>query len=120
MNWTEAEYAAYLAKLTTKAVPPMAEETPEGTLLAQIRRYALDRGWLFHHVLDSRGCDPGFPDICCVKPGHPLIMAELKTAKGKLTIEQTRWMAFLRQATGIESSVWRPSDWPTIAQLLGA
>jgi hypothetical protein len=32
MNWTEAEYAAYLAKLTTKAVPPRVKKTPDGYL----------------------------------------------------------------------------------------
>jgi hypothetical protein len=94
------------------------EVIPEGTFMGQIRRLALDNGWLFHHVLDSRGCEPGFPDICCVKPGHPVILAELKTQTGKLTREQALWLEFLGKATGLHTALWRPSDFPALAQLL--
>jgi hypothetical protein len=127
MHMTDQEYVDYLARhglaldptLTLRSpASGMDPESPEGVLLAKVRRVALDNGWLFHHVRNSRGCDPGFLDICCVKPGQPLLIAELKSREGKLTLEQMQWMEFLRQAQGIETYLWRPADWPTIQHLL--
>ena len=93
-------------------------DEPEGVLLGKVRRLALDTGWLFHHVLDSRGCDPGFLDVCAVKPGR-LLFAELKTLLGKLTREQHLWLDMLRHSVpGVEVEVWRPSDWPHIEATL--
>ena len=119
--WTREQYGAYLAGgLPPSPLPQDAREEAEGAFLARVRRAALDHGWLFHHVRNSRGCDPGFPDVCCVKPGHAVLLAELKTARGKVTIEQTQWLDVLAHATGVESYLWRPKDWPMILTLLQA
>jgi hypothetical protein len=127
MHMTDQEYVAYMTKhgfrveptLTAPTLPSQLDPaTPEAQLLTKIRRLALDNGWLFHHVRNSRGCDPGFVDICCVKPGQPLLMAELKSRTGKLTREQEQWLAFLRHAQGVQADLWRPADWPHIQTLL--
>lgn len=125
MNWTEADVIAYMVRRglpldATLTVPtrPAPDAMPEDAFLAKVRRYALDRGWLFHHVRDSRGCDPGFPDCCLAKPGR-LIFAELKTSKGKLTQEQAVWLDVLRHTIPhLEVYCWRPQDIHAIRQIL--
>ena len=51
----------------------------------------------------------GWPDILAVKGGR-MIAAELKSAKGRLTMDQNLWLHDL-QRTGAEVFVWRPCDW---------
>jgi len=65
-------------------------------------------GWMTYHTHDSRRSNPGFPDLVLVK-GNTLLFVELKSAKGRLTPEQTEWL----RALGFVASVatWRPCDW---------
>lgn len=112
MRWTEADLAA---KGYSLALP---DNTQEGTLLAQVRRCALDNGYLFYHTFSSRRSDPGYLDCTIVKPGGPLYIWELKTREGKLTREQDTWLRFLQQATHIEAACYRPADWSTIQAIL--
>jgi hypothetical protein len=62
------------------------------------------------------GDGAGFCDLVMVKPGR-LIFAELKSETGRLTEEQTHWIATLREA-GAEVWVWRPSDFDQIVAVL--
>lgn len=117
MNWTEAEYAAYLAKCTTKAVPTMAEDTPEGKLLDRVRSLAKLHGWESYHTHDSRRSEPGFPDLVLCN-GRALLIYELKTNTGKLTAEQARWLSLLRHTGKVECGVWRPKDISAITDRL--
>jgi len=50
-------------------------------------------------------------------PDRGIIFAELKTAVGRLTDQQTRWIATLKSA-GAEAYVWRPADLPEIKAIL--
>ncbi len=50
----------------------------------------------------------GFPDLVLVR--DRLVMVELKADRGRTTSEQQDWLAALSNA-GVESYVWRPSDW---------
>jgi hypothetical protein len=77
----------------------------------QTRRLALDHGFLFYHTYSSRRSDPGYFDCTLTKPGHPLYIWELKSARGKLTMEQERWWQFLQHVARVEVAVYRPSDW---------
>lgn len=55
------------------------------------------------------GDGAGFPDL--VISGHGLVMfVELKSDKGKLSVEQIDWRNSLL-ANGAEWDLWRPSDW---------
>lgn len=47
----------------------------------------------------------GWPDIVGVKDGR-LLVAELKSAKGRLTDDQAAWLRLLA-AAGVECFVWR-------------
>ncbi len=66
-------------------------------------------GFLFHHETDSRRSPKGFPDIVAVKLSR-LIWIELKTERGKVRPEQTRWLDALRLTGRCEVYLWRPSD----------
>lgn len=73
------------------------------------------RGWLVMHIADSRrGLGAGFPDLVLVleRTGR-LLFAELKSATGRVSAEQRRWLAALQRG-GHDAFVWRPADLPTV------
>src|SRR5262245_36652030 len=113
MLWTEAQYQTYLAKQGQ-----MDPAVAESTLLAQVRRCALQHGWLLYHTHDSRRSAEGFPDVVLVQPGHPVLFWELKNATRKPSKEQQTWLAFLARAEGVEAALFRPKDWPLMQQIL--
>lgn len=59
----------------------------------------------------------GFPDLLALR-AQQLIVAELKSARGKVTPEQAVWLAAF-DAAGVPSFVWTPGDWDEIEQVLG-
>lgn len=87
----------------------------EAQLLAAVRDLARRLGWLAYHTRDSRGSDPGFPDLVLV--GHRrIIFAELKSADGRLTGAQFEWFERLAGLDADERSPvrvyrWSPADW---------
>ena len=58
----------------------------------------------------------GWPDLFCVR-GDDVIALELKSMRGRATVEQQTWIARLT-AAGIEATVVRPSDLDWIEQRL--
>ena len=70
------------------------------------------------HVTAGQGDFVGFPDLVLMKPGR-LIFAELKSAKGKTTSSQEKWLKMARDA-GAEAYCWRPSDIDDIERILVA
>jgi hypothetical protein len=82
----------------------------EAQLQDAIRDLARIRGWMFFHPYDSRRSTPGFPDVVLVHPRTgQLLVAELKSAAGRLTADQAAWLAALA-AAGVDARVWRPED----------
>lgn len=75
------------------------------------------RGWHWHHETDSRRSKRGLPDLIATRDGR-LLMIELKSEHGKLRPAQGIWLALLRQVPGIETYLWRPSDWDLIEGVL--
>lgn len=73
--------------------------------------------WRTFHVLDSKGSTAGFPDVVAVRRTR-LVVAELKTEKGKLTDAQQSWMADLEQVLSVGAYVWKPSDWAELEAVL--
>lgn len=73
-------------------------------------------GLFWYHNPDSRRSNAGFPDLV-ILGDHHLIFAELKTDRGKVTVEQARWMIRMERA-GEVAFVWRPAQWPTIEAYL--
>ena len=64
-------------------------------------------GVAWYHTFDSRRSNKGWPDLvlCSRKLAH----RELKTERGKLTVEQERWGGRLLRAEA-DWAVWRPAD----------
>ena len=79
--------------------------------------YAELLGWLCYHTRDSRGSQPGFPDLVLVR-GPRCLFIELKTDHEKPDPDQLKWLDALRAVPTIEVDVWRPRDWPSIELLL--
>ncbi len=98
----------------------------EAELLASLRAAARYLGWLEYHTFNAYRSPRGFPDLVLARGLH-LIVAELKSDKGKVTPEQETWLAWWREfghaidrmedaLAGIEPTprvdvfVWRPAD----------
>lgn len=69
------------------------------------------RAWMVYHTLDSRGSQPGFPDLVLTRNGVTLFR-ELKAEHGQVTPAQDRWLSAL------DGMVWRPSMWDRIVEEL--
>ena len=66
-------------------------------------------GWEVYHCYNSRlVTSKGFPDLVLAHPIGRVVFAELKTAKGRVSREQKRWIWMLKKA-GLDARVWRPS-----------
>ena len=74
-------------------------------------------GWLAYHTHNSRHSEKGFPDLCLVRD-NACIMAELKSASGKVTAAQEAWLTALDAIPGIIATIWRPHDWPLVEAML--
>ena len=89
---------------------------PEKELQAHVIDLAEALGWRWYHVHDSRRSPSGFPDLCMCRSAR-LIFAELKAEWGRTRPDQVHWLNALREA-GAETYIWRPSDIPTIQEIL--
>src|SRR5207248_11253266 len=88
----------------------------EKSFMGQVIRLAKLRGWMVYHTHDSRRSASGFPDLVLCRPSR-LIFVELKSEKGKPTMEQIEWLDAL-SGTGTEVFLWRPSDLERVAWIL--
>lgn len=93
-------------------VPPQRERDFQKAVVALARVL----GWRIHVVWSSVHSPSGWPDLFLVRKGR-IVAAELKSARGKVSIVQQQWLDDLA-ACGIATFVWRPSDWPAITEVL--
>ena len=114
-----------LQRMTTRQVIP--ENISEAAFQSYVVEAAAWHGWkTFHprtvrtfkgnHLTAYQG-DAGFPDLVLAHPDRGVIFAELKSARGRLSPEQDRWIRTL-VACGAEAYVWRPTDMVTILNRL--
>jgi hypothetical protein len=90
---------------------------PEHAWQSEVETLLREGGWEFIHVRDARRQHiTGFPDLFAVR-GTVAIAIELKTERGRVTPEQSRWLALLRDA-GIPSYVWRPTQIDSVRSIL--
>ena len=97
----------------------LLEAESEEAWLQWVRRYAREvprPGWHTFHVRNSRGSDPGWPDLVLLRPPRS-IYAELKTMAGRVSKSQRETLGEL-EACGYETYVWRPCDRDEIARVL--
>jgi len=82
----------------------------------QVRDLCRIYGWKIYFSWSSLHSPKGFPDLILVRDN--IIMAvELKSEKGRTTVEQDEWLAAF-SAAGVKSCVWRPHDIDNIAKCL--
>lgn len=89
---------------------PQAHPMTEAELKGVVRDMAIARGWAVHETPQNRPVRPvkgqstGYPDLTLARDEEVLFL-ELKTQKGVLSSDQTRWMMALPRY-----EVIRPSD----------
>jgi len=101
------------------------EQISEDTFTKQVVDLARWLGWRIMHQRPARTNNSwrtaimghaGFPDIIALR-GNRRLMAELKSAKGKVTVEQNDWLQAAREA-GFETFIWKPKDIDEIERIL--
>lgn len=90
---------------------------PERDWREQVVEAAKLAGWVCYWTWNSVHSPAGMPDLILCKPPM-LVFAELKTETGKVTDSQKCWLELLSQATDVRSTIWRPSDWPDVLEVL--
>jgi hypothetical protein len=101
----------------SKLKPVVLGDESEAHFMARVRKLARLYGWVDWHTLDSTGTRSGEPDLRLVRPPR-YILAELKSQHGRLSLPQAAAIALLEQCPGIETYVWKPSDWQDIQRVL--
>lgn len=84
-----------------------------GWRIAHFRRAWSKKGWRTPVQYDGAG----FPDLFLVR-GERLLVMELKSAKGNVTIPQQLWLDTLKATGKCEVYLGRPDDWDEIVELL--
>ena len=81
----------------------VTKQHQEEDLLTMVRGTAQHHGWLTYHTKDSRGSEPGWPDLVLVR-APTVLFVELKPRGGKATPAQWRWIQAL-SACGLDARV---------------
>lgn len=98
--------------MTTAAPASISEKAWQNQVLSVAVLY----GWHHYHPFDSRRSVSGWPDLVLVRPPE-LVIAELKTEKGRTSRAQRLWLDLLAEC-GVEVHVWRPSDFDEVHERL--
>lgn len=96
----------------SEAAARLARSMSERDLQEAVRQLCRALGRPYYHTHDSRRSPEGFPDVVSVVDGH-LIFRELKSASGRCTPAQLRWVSALAQVDRVSAAVWTPDDWLT-------
>ena len=88
----------------------------EKTWQAQVTELARTLGWKVFHPYDSRRSAHGWPDLSLLR--ERLILVELKTEKGRVSVHQRAWLEALL-AANVEAYVARPRHLEDLARILG-
>ncbi len=94
-----------------KAVIDLAQY--KGWKVAHFRPARTDKGWRTPVSADGTG----FPDLLMIR-GERIIVAELKSDKGKLTDAQREWLYAFAGTGKVKIYTWYPCDWDNIVETL--
>lgn len=101
------------------------DQISESTFTAQIVQMCIVFGWRVMHQRPARTKTgwrtaivghAGFPDIIALRHDRRLI-AELKAGRGKVTVEQEKWLGAAKDAD-FEVYIWKPKDIDQIERIL--
>lgn len=93
----------------------------EAEFQREVVALAKSRGWdVFHVPRSDRGgvTSLGFPDLICRRQ-HRLIVAELKSDRGRMREGQQEWLGAFTSAR-IPTYLARPKDWAALYNALTA
>lgn len=93
----------------SRPVPLFLAPVSERAFQQQVVDVARLLGYRVYHPWISVHSSAGFPDLVLVRPPR-LVLAEVKTDRGRVTAAQQAWLDLLRACPGCETYVWRPSD----------
>lgn len=96
---------------------PKLPALTEKEFQAQVIDLATTLGWTTYHPWLSIRSPRGWPDLAMCRPPR-LVLAELKSERGKVTPAQAGWLDLLGQCPGVEVHLWRPADFDEIVTLL--
>ena len=96
---------------------PASPGISERAFLAQVRELARLKSWATFHPLRSDNSEPGWPDLALCKPPF-LWFLELKSERGRVTLEQQQWVDRLNLVRLVGASIMRPSDFSQIEKIL--
>lgn len=96
--------------------PPVDDESAEKAFQEAVIKVAREHGWSEYHTYNSRRSKSGWFDLVLVRP-PVIIFAELKSAGGRTTAAQERWIELLRECQQ-RVYVWKPENWEQIRELL--
>jgi hypothetical protein len=85
---------------------------------AQVKDLAKQGGWAWYYTPYSLGATPGWPDLALIKPPR-VVLAELKTRRGKLRAGQEDTRYLLERCERVEYHLWRPEDLDEVGDALG-
>jgi hypothetical protein len=111
LAWRDA-----LTRSTKPAVRAVSAMT-EKDLTRAVADLARLFGWERYHTHRSDFSPAGWPDEVLCRPPR-LVIAELKSDKGKPSEAQVRWLDLLSHVETVEPYLWRPDDLEQIAQIL--
>ena len=94
----------------------MVMHQTEKQFQAAVRDHAVLKGWRYYCVWDPRHSPKGWPDLVLLRPPR-MVMAEMKSTRGRLTKEQRETLDMLA-ACGVESYAWWPESWSVIEKTL--
>jgi hypothetical protein len=86
----------------------MVEESDPDSLEAHVKRMMHEHFLWGYHSRNSIGARRGWPDWVILGP-YGALFRELKTERGKLTVDQRKVGSMLTRA-GLNWGVWRPAD----------
>ncbi len=75
-------------------------------------RPSLSQSGKWHTAVQADG--KGFPDLVMVR--DKVIFAEVKSDKGKLSVDQKEWLVNLGRVA--ETYIWKPENWNEIVEQL--
>ena len=84
----------------------------------QVLDLALHLGYKTYFTWGSFHSPKGYPDLTLVRETR-LIFIELKSERGKLSLEQEEWLEALRATRKCEVYSWYPQQWEEICKILG-
>lgn len=116
MRLSESEYHALLA-MTGQ---PLPKDVQESRFQAAVVRLARELGYRTFAVYNSRRSPQGWFDLAMARAGDKLVLAELKSARGKQTAEQRDWYEDMQRIERVKTYLWRPADWAAIVEILQA